>query len=378
MKNISKLLLSFILGLCLLACSSNDVKKETISSYKEEISQEIENAIYHIVENKVEAVNKRDIEKYLSTVNEKDKEYFKEQEHWFQDIMLNDISDYSLEVIDIEIRSEDSYLVSLKQQYHYKNKNYTLNFKSLYRKKGKEFVDCDLDFSSLETEHFLIKYTQASKGLLDKIARDAEEGYEIVKKNYGKVPRDKTVIKIYDDMETLRQFVKLSFQWNMAGWYEYPESIKYIGLRSTINAKGFAHELTHKVTIEDSNNNMPYWFAEGLAAHYSEDYYSKLVTENKMTIKELRDTNLEQLTEDSEVLKYYGSSQSVVEFMIEEYGEVSIEKIIQGLSKYPFQEGNGREEDLKRNEVFNIVIQEVLGKNLEELDSEFKESTYIK
>lgn len=380
MKKIDKLFLCFILGLSLIACNG-DKKQEVISNNRQtetkievKISQEIKSHITSIVEKKVEAINAKDIEKYMTTINKEDKEYYKEQEHWFQDIMVSDINDYKLKLIEIESRGEDTYLVSLKQQYRYDNKAYTLKFKSLYKKNGDEFVDCDLDFSNLETEYFIIKYTENSKKLINKIASDAEEGYELVKNNYGRAPEDKTVIKIYDDMETLRQFVKLSFQWNMAGWYEYPESIKYIGSKSAIDSKGFAHELIHKVTIADSRNNMTYWFAEGLAAHYSEDYYEKLIGDNKMTLKELRNTNLEQLTDDSDVLKYYGSSQAVVEFIMDRYGEDSIKKIIHELGKYPFQEGNSREEDLKRNEIFNTVIQEVLGKNLDELDSEFRES----
>ena len=172
----------------------------------------------------------------MSTVNENDKEYYKEQENWFRDIMLNDIRDYSLQVMDIKSRGKDSYLVSLKQQYHYGNKDYSLNFKSIYKSNGKEYIDCDLDFNSLETEHFIIKYTEGSRNLIDKIAKDAEEGYEIVKRTMVRLQK-KTVIKIYDDEETLRQFVKLSFQWNMAGWYEYSESIKYIGAGQVISSR---------------------------------------------------------------------------------------------------------------------------------------------
>lgn len=385
MKSFGKLLLAFLLSLSLIACSSSDIRKETINNVeqekvenKQEISQVIVKSINQIVERKAEAVKNKDFTKYMSTVNENDKEYYKEQENWFRDIMLNDIRDYSLQVMDIKSRGKDSYLVSLKQQYHYGNKDYSLNFKSIYKSNGKEYIDCDLDFNSLETEHFIIKYTEGSRNLIDKIAKDAEEGYEIVKKNYGKAPEEKTVIKIYDDEETLRQFVKLSFQWNMAGWYEYSESIKYIGAGQVISSRGFAHELIHKVTIKDSNNNMPYWFAEGLAAYYSKDYYEKLVKGNEMTIKELIDSNLEQLTKDSDVLRYYGSAQCAVEFIVAEYGEDSIAEILNSLAKHPFLEGSGSEENFKRNEVFDLTIREVLGIDFERLDKEFKKSLNLK
>jgi hypothetical protein len=379
---IGKLFFSIVLGLSLLACSASDTKKETVSSYKEErniknknkISQEIENGINLLVKSKAEAVNNRDIEKYMSTVNEADNEYYKEQEHWFQDILLNQISDYKLELLDIESRGEDSYLVTLKQQYQYEGKDYNLKYKAIYKKNEDQYVDCDLDFTSFETEHFIIKYTDKSKGLLDKVAREAEEGYDIVKKNYGKAPEGKTVIKIYDDMETLRQSVKLSFQWDLAGWYEYGESIKYIGLRQAIDSRGFAHELIHKVTIEDSKNNMPYWFAEGLAAYYSEDFYGLLVKGNEMTIEQLENTNLEQLTKDQDILKYYGSAQCAVEFIVKEYGEEYIKKIINELSRHPFQEGTGSEVDKRNSETFNLAVKELLGKSLEDLDSEFEKS----
>ena len=97
----------------------------------------------------------------------------------------------------------------------------------------------------------------------------------------------------------------------MAGWYEYSESIKYIGAGQVISS-GFAHEFIHKATIKDSNNNMPYWFAEGLKYITLRTIMQSWLKE--MIIKELIDSNLEQL-KDKDVLRYFGSAQCAVNLL---------------------------------------------------------------
>ena len=49
--------------------------------------------------------------------------------------------------------------MTLKQQYQYEGKDYNLKYKAIYKKNEDQYVDCDLDFTSFETEHFIIKYT---------------------------------------------------------------------------------------------------------------------------------------------------------------------------------------------------------------------------
>ena len=77
MKSFGKLLLAFLLSLSLIACSSSDIRKETINNVeqekvenKQEISQVIVKSINQIVERKAEAVKNKDFTKYMSTVNE--------------------------------------------------------------------------------------------------------------------------------------------------------------------------------------------------------------------------------------------------------------------------------------------------------------------
>jgi hypothetical protein len=381
LNKIVSIFISFTLCLCLLGCKDKTTVQENSTNNnlilnKEEksdsfISMEARSEIKKLVSLKVEAVEKKDLNRYMSTVNKEDKEYYAEQKHWFQDILVNDIKNYNLEVIDIEKKAEDIYLVNLKQQYSFQNKNYSLKYQAVYKTTKTGTLDSDLDFDTKETEHFIIKYTVTNKELSDKFAKAAEEAYEIVKYNYGKVPEDKTVIKIYEDMDTLKQFVKLSFQWDMAGWYEYSESIKFIGAGSEAHPEALAHELIHKVTIRETNNNMPYWLAEGLATHYSGNKIVAVSSRKKMNIGEMQSTNLEKLTNMIDIMSFYDSAQEAVEFIISTYGEEGIDQLVLELSKYPFEDKTGSEVDKKNIETFNIVAQKVFGKNTGELDLEF-------
>lgn len=333
------------------------------------ISQDIENEIKNLVSTKVKAVQQKDIERYLSTVNAFDKEFYSEQKHWFQDIIVNEIKEYSLRVTRIEKKTDEHYLVSMHQQYVYGEETKELKYTSIYQRIDEKLLDSDLDFRSKETEHFTIKYSRKNDKLADSFAKAAEEAYLIVANNYGKAPLDKTTIKIYDDVDTLRQFIKLSFQWDMAGWYEYSESIKFIGRESEAHPQSLAHELIHKITIGDSNNNMPYWFSEGLATHYSGDSIQNHTSRKYMSIEQLENTDLERLTDYIDIISYYGSAQDAVEYIIYKYGEESIGKLIAELSRFPFEDKTGSEVDKKNIKIFNDVSKKVLGVSTTELDN---------
>lgn len=381
MDKITIMLVSLILCFSFSGCEVPSKENNSISknqgttSYQRNggntiLSQKIESAVKDIINTKVEAVQQKDIEKYLNTVNKEDKEYYAEQKHWFQDILVSDIQDYSLQVLKIEEKLENSYLVSLYQKYSYAGKKYDMKYKAIYKVIGADVFDCDLDFYIKETEHFTIKYSSKKDKLAESFAKAAEEAYDLVLENYGKVPEDKTVIKIYDNADFLRQFVKLSFQWNMAGWYEYSEAIKFIGMESEAKAGGLAHELIHKVTIKESNNNMPYWFAEGVAAYYSGDNIINHPARKRMSILQLENTDLEKLTNNLDIISFYGSAQEVIEYIISKYGEESIHEIIEELSKFPLEDKTGSEVYKRNIEIFNIVAKKVLDKTTGELDQE--------
>ncbi|WP_163192463.1 DUF1570 domain-containing protein [Clostridium thermarum] len=137
------------------------------------------------------------------------------------------------------------------------------------------------------------------------------------------------------------------------------------------NPQSLAHELIHKVTIKETNNNMPYWLAEGLATHFSGNQISKSPARVKMSIIEMQNTDLEKLTAMKDILSYYESAQEAVEFIINTYGREALDEIMVELSQYPFEDKTGSEVHRKNTEIFNIAAEKVLNKNTNELDLEF-------
>lgn len=383
LKKLSCILCILLMCLNILGCNSTkinkaDTIKNRIENAKPEAVKEEPEAfkralqeVEKTVDNKQKAVRQKNLNEYMRTVNSEDKEYYAEQRHWFQDILINDIKDYKLQILNVEKNDDDSYLVDLSQSYTFKERKSSLKYTAVFKKNGTVMVDCGLNFKQRETEHFIIKYMEKSEDLADCFSRAAEEGYDMALERYGKVPEDKTEIKIYDDMETLRQFVKLSFQWDMAGWYEYSESIKFIGLKDEVKSQGLAHELIHKITINETNNNMPYWLAEGIATHYTEKEISVGSQKNRYNIEELQSLDLETLTDNTAVLNYYKSSQAMVEYIIRNYGEAALKDILKELSKYPFEDLTGREVNMKNTELFDKTAKKVLGRGTAELDKEY-------
>ena len=66
------------------------------------------------------------------------------------------------------------------------------------------------NFEWIETEHFVIKFVEEDRGYSDLVARTAENAFEPVTAFFSFQPRDKAVIVMYPDGETLAS----SFGWD--------------------------------------------------------------------------------------------------------------------------------------------------------------------
>jgi len=249
---------------------NNDIKLDNIEN-TENVVRELED----VIALQLNAINEGNINKYMSTINQSEVEYVAERKSWFRDAVANKINSLSIKLIKTETIGEDEILAQLLQTYKFNGKAYMLNYSLRFIKQNDRWLDSGLDFKTIETDHFVINYLQGLKENAILASQGAEEAYNNIADRIGLKPKDKTVVKLYDDKELLRQSVKLSFGWQFAGWYEFPESIKTMvyGTKDDYR-KVIEHELTHKITIGLSNNNMPYWLSEGLAMYYTE-YYNK-------------------------------------------------------------------------------------------------------
>lgn len=270
-------------------------------------SNHIENEIKELLKFQEDAVNNRRIEKYMSSIAQYNPEYKAEKESWFRDIINHDIKDFQLRFKDVDILGIGKSQATVLQTYRYLDKTYGVEYPLQIIRKDKCWKDNDLNFKIMQTKNFTIKYFKETKKEALMIKAICEGAKENVENRYGATINDHTTIKIYENLEMLRQSVKLSFPWQFAGWYEYPESIKTSALPSANNYKRvLEHELVHKLTLKESNNNIPYWFTEGLAVYMTNFYndlnqvktierYFEVYGEKPWDIFKLESMNLERL-----------------------------------------------------------------------------------
>lgn len=357
-----------LLSIFLLSCST----------VHDERAAEIEK----LIQMQAEAMKQKDALQYLYTISSRRPEYRAEKKSWIQDAIDHNIEKFTLVIKDIQFVNSDEAILKILQKYRYKEKDYRINYSLRVILENNSWKDNDLAFETLETKHFLIYYFPDSKKYAAMIAEVCEEARKRVLKRYGdeELLKEKTAIKLYQDDELLRQSVKLSFQWNFAGWYEYPESIKTTEFEHKASYQQIIeHELVHKITIQESNNNLPYWFSEGLAVYFANlpnqpneaatiENYAHRYPEDSLSIAALEKINLEMLTEEREISKYYDTSGMILKYMIEHFGIEKVKEIIAALGQYDYQEGTGAEVNQKAIERFHETLPKTIGITVQELD----------
>jgi hypothetical protein len=347
------------------------------------VGHDTEAIINNLIEKKVQNVKNTNIEELLSSLDPKDKELQTEQSNWLIDIKTNPIEDYSLRLIKLEKAGEGEYKAKLRQQYKKGDKDYQLDFYNKYKIIGDNVYDAGNYFEELKQGNVTIKYTSENSKLAEKVIEDMNQLYDENIERWKLTPSRPMVIKMFDDIEELRQSIKFSM-WQCAGWYEYGESVKmYVTkpfasnerIKNVVN-----HEMTHLFTIEKSSGNLAYWLSEGIASYYevqqSQRTPAQLVQDmniNLLTIEELEGIELEKLEDQQQISDYYNNSHIITAFIIERYGEDKIIQILNELGKLPSFKGTTSENDKHYREYLSQVLPKILGiENYEAFKQQWK------
>jgi hypothetical protein len=333
--------------------------------------QGIETSISSLIDVKVQSVKTVDIEGLLSTLDPEDKELQTEQSNWLMDIKVNKIEDYSLELIKLEKVNDLEYNAKLRQRYKKNGKDYKLDFYNKYKLIDSKIYDAGNYFEVLTNQNITIKYTAANKKLAEDIIGDMNQLYGENIERWGLTPGRPMVIKMFDDIEELRQSIKFSM-WQCAGWYEYGESVKMYMTKSLSSKERIKqvvnHEMTHLFTVEKSAGNLAYWLSEGVASYYEVPQNQR--TPNQLlkgmktklhTVGELESIELEKLEDQQQINDYYNNSHLIAAFIIERYGEEKIIEILNELGKLPSFKGTTSENDKHYREYLSQVLPRVLG-----------------
>ena len=302
--------------------------------------------VTQLVAAKITAMQAKDIEGYLSLLNEADKAFYMEQRNWF--IIYQDAvtSDFSIEVKQVEKINDTTLVASLKQHYLYgpEKAERTIYYDEKYIQTPNGWKDAELNFEVKETAHFVIKYQKDVAANAAEVFEEAEKGYASVAKTLELEIPEKATIKLYSTQELLRQSSDIRVAYLFNGWGEDGESIKLYARRErSVFAPVIAHELVHKITLEvtDSLNS---WLAEGLATYFGNQPFrgGNLVELKQYTAKELakpiawlEETNLIQATDGETIRQFYAISGMVVEFMVKTYGLGQVKALLNELSKFP-------------------------------------------
>ncbi|MDF2530546.1 MAG: hypothetical protein K0Q65_127 [Clostridia bacterium] len=334
-------------------------------------NQDAESFINSLIDSKVQSVKTANIESLLSILDPEDKELQTEQANWLMDIKTNPIEDYSLELLNLEKTNEAEYRAKLRQQYKEDGQSYKIDFYNKYRLVDGKIYDAGNYFEVLTKDNVTIKYTEANKKLAQDVIDDMNQLYNENIERWGLTPGRPMVIKMFDDIEELRQSIKFSM-WQCAGWYEYGESVKMYMTKSLSSKERIKHvvnhEMTHLFTIEKSSGNLAYWLSEGIASYYevqqNQRTPSQLMKEmniNLLTIEQLEGIELEKLEDQQQISDYYNNSHLITAFIIERYGEERIIEILNELGKLPSFKGTTSENDIHYREYLSQVLPRVLG-----------------
>jgi len=196
--------------------------------------------------------------------------------------------------------------------------------------------DGEPGFSVKKSEHFIIKY-KVDNQFADNVIKRAEEYYHSIEKDLGLdrfsgfwTWENRCLIIIYGSRDEFREQSGLP-EWSGGGvdyskrvMYTFPWSDKFVDVL-------LPHELTHIVFREyvKGNNTIPLWLDEGIAQYQerknvieTEKSLRRAVHNNGyMPLREFNHVYYIGNEHDTVIVKmFYAQSESIVRFMIKEYG----------------------------------------------------------
>jgi len=214
------------------------------------------------------------------------------------------------------------------------------------------FDDSRYDWNSITEKPVTIFWYKGDKSFADALMGAATEGLSRIENDTGAVPQGNVRIYIYASANELRGAQLFSTGWE--GGVSYtgfdiiaiavgPDELDY-GLTAV------PHELTHwiigQVTFNNYGAGLPVWLNEGLATYSEGDnsYYQSILN---AAIKNNHLISIRSLSSPFSAIPTdayisYGESNSVVTFLIQEYGKEKMKQLLD-----VFRQGSGYDEALQ-------------------------------
>ncbi len=247
------------------------------STEARETEESAEAIVQRLVSAKLVALQAKDMDQYLALLDGSDPEYTTEQRNWFLIYRDAVTADFTLEVKRVEKIDATTIVAMLDQHYLYgpEKADRRISYEAKFSLTPAGWKEADLNFSMMETPHFVIKYQREVEAKAKEVSKEAEKAYTSVVNKLGRLPQVKTTLKLFGSQELLRQNTDIRVAYLFNGWAEDSESIKlYARREKEVFAGVIAHELTHKITLEISDS-LNSWLAEGLANYFGSDPFRR-------------------------------------------------------------------------------------------------------
>ncbi|NQT59467.1 MAG: hypothetical protein HQ557_10855 [Bacteroidetes bacterium] len=358
-----------------------------------------EKKIRQFISTRLASIREGDLEAYMKTVSTSDSYYVNEQRRWFHEMITYPFNDLQIALEAFEETGSGSgiYRATFRQTHTYAGENFDFTYDLLLKIDVNKLnvnrvIDKGYAFYQAETEHFTI-YSMEDELNAEVLSGYLEECYDIIITQFSVIPDEKLPVKMFTDRELLRQRTVPSSQWLFTGWGEPNESMKLWTGKPEITEYYalFRHELVHHVTMKIANNNIPVWFAEGLAMYFGNyDYAGENAVEAGRFLPEellhsifwLETYDLKSETDTQKIQSWYNTSGMMMEFLVTVYGREAVVGILENLGSFPFND------NIENPDYYALCSQrleesilEVVGRRSEDLSLEYSawmKETWIK
>lgn len=372
------LLLAFLLVFVLVSCNA---PASTQASESTPSASDWPTGLSEMIGNQVIAINDRDSQSYLRTINPNNVVFYAESEYFAQKLAQANFSDFEKKVLSVQKMTDELYIAEIEQSYQQNGQVNKTVYKMRCLFENDLWLDDDVAFDA-QMIHQLKLLTMEGVEDPERFYLDVKKSLENVETTFPEPLTGLIEIKLYSDQELLRQTTDLGIEWLFTGWSEANHAIKaFTGQPAPYNYEGlFTHELIHKLTLTVSNSNLPLWFAEGLATHYGSnavaggtyiDMGKSNADDMRLSPLDLQKINLEVLDSREAVMAYYGASAMIVQYLSETYGDEKVFELYQALGGYPLNDINSNHHYAVADQRMEEVLLKVLNLNSEGLSKAY-------
>ncbi len=388
-----KLLIIILLVFILTGCSDNTVKnvdKQTATITKKvtpTITEKVTPVDYtdiiaNVMTIKIEALNDKDLDNYMTTISKSDEYYINEQKRWFTEMTKDGMKNYQLDITNIDQKDENTIIATINQK-HFYNEQFDITYPLKLVFEEGMWKDAGYDFLVYEGDGFTLKYMKGETKV-EEFATLIKEAYENLAEVFEEKPDENFQIKLFHDREMLRQRSIPSIGWLFTGWGEANESLKLYTGHENINEylNTIQHELVHHITMRICNNNLPGWLADGVALEYGSYLQSggNAITHKTATKEQLvgdfdfleNADGMWEATEQSETWSWYDTAHMYTYYIIEKYGHDKLMDMFYEAGKKPYNENVMNPDFAKQNaETMSEVMEKVLGQTKDEFYNDY-------